>query len=198
MKTIVFSFSLIVAALALVATVTQAYFSASGSITENTVSTGTLTLAVNAGAGKPVTLSNIAPGYVDSSYRYFDAFNNGSLPAEFFFAFDYATGSADLYNALSVELRDGGYTGACDGPVIYNGLISAFSNNSKISQYNVHANSSAIDGELDNINAGWTMRVCQKISFIDSGGDQNALQGQSVTFSETVNSRQDKNPDLLP
>lgn len=200
MKKILLSLAVVVLVGSVAAGATAAYFSASGAVTGNTVATGTLLLDVNKGAGKAISLSNIQPGYADSSWRWFDAYNHGSLPAEYFMRFDVTAGDTGLYNALNIELRDGGYTGACDGPAIYNGSLSAWVANSKISQYNVHAyaSDSSRDAVLDDIRPGYTMRVCQKISFPDSLTDQNALQGKSVTFTETVNAMQDASPDLLP
>lgn len=187
-----------IAAAALAGGATYAYFSAQGSVENNQVSTGTLKLDVNEGEGKPITVSDIAPGYADNEYRWFDAFNKGTSPAEFFMAFTMDSGDQALYDALRIELRDGGYTGECDGPAIYDGLLKDFVENSKISAFNVHAATSGIDATADNIPAGYTMRVCQKIALPETGLDQNALQDTSVTFTETVNSRQDSDPDKLP
>lgn len=197
MKNIIKSLVIVVAIAAVASIATWAYFSASDSVNGNTVATGTLKLQINEGAGKPITVSNIAPGYADSTYRLFDAYNYGTLPGEMFFRFANATGSTPLWNALKIELRDGGSTGACDGQVFYDGLISAFTAQ-KVSQYNVHASTSAIDAVADNIPANYTMRICQKISLPETGTDQNALQGTSVTFDEQVSDMQDANPDLTP
>jgi len=198
MKKILLSLVMITLTSAIAIGVTRAYFSANGSVESNTVATGTLLLDINKGNGKEISLSNIAPGYTDDTYRWFDAYNKGTLPAEFFMSFFVNSGSTDLYNALNIELRDGGWVGACDGPLIYNGSLSAWVNKTKISEFNVHAATSTLDAVADNIPANYTMRVCQKISFPETGTDQNALQGQSVTFTERIDSTQDANPDLVP
>lgn len=198
MKRIILSLAMVAAAGSVLVGGVYAYFSAIGSVNNNTVATGTLLLTVNKGAGKEIALSGIAPGYTDSTYRWFDAFNNGTLPAEYFFKFEKTAGDDALYNALVIELRDGGYTGACDGPVFYTAKLSEWVDNTKISQHNVHATNSATDAVNDNIRAGWTMRVCQKISLPETGVDQNELQGKSVIFNEVVNATQDVDPDIFP
>ncbi|MDI6778296.1 MAG: hypothetical protein QMD77_03830 [Patescibacteria group bacterium] len=153
---------------------------------------------VNKGAGKPVTISNIAPGYTDTTYRWFDAYNKGTMPGELFMRFVKTAGDDNLYNSLRIELRDGGYQGNCDGNVFYTGYIKDFPSGDKISLYNVHAAVSSIDDVKDNIPANYTMRVCQKVSLPETGTNQNNLQGKSVTFDEQISDMQDAKPDSAP
>lgn len=184
----------ILAMVALVATATGAYFTADGSVTGNTFATGTLKLAVNKGANKPMVVSNWKPG--DSITGWFDAYNYGTLEAEYWFYIANVSGSSDLKNALMIELRDGGYTGAGDGPIIYSGPLTGLigtANMNKTSDNNVHAGSTAGG---DNIRAGWTQRIYQKVWLPTTAG--NNVMGKTLTFDEIVHATQDIDPDVIP
>ena len=181
------SLVIVVAMVAMVAGATNAIFTDTDSVVGNTFATGTLDIVVNEGVNKPMSVSNMMPG--DSISGWFDAFNQGSLEAEYWFYIDNVTGNAALRDALTIELKDGGYTGACDGPIIYSGSLAALigsGNQTMTSDNNVHAGST---NGGDNIRAGWTQRICQTVTLPESAG--NEVQGQTVTFDEVIYATQD-------
>jgi hypothetical protein len=166
---------------------TAAVFTDEDSVVGNTIATGTLSMTINEGVNKPISVSNWKPG--DSIEGWFDAFNNGSLDAEYWFYAQKTGGDNALGDQLMIQLRDGGFTGTCDGPVIYNGKLkdlAGFANKTKTSDNNVHAASTA---GADNIRAGWTQRICQKVWLPESA--DNSAMGKSFTFNEVVYATQD-------
>ncbi len=181
------SLVIVLAMVAMVAGATSSIFSDQDSVVGNTFSTGTLNMVVNEGVNKPMTVSSMKPG--DSISGWFDAFNQGSLEAEYWFYISNVVGDDALRDALVIELKDGGYTGACDGPSIYSGSLSALigsSNQEMTSDNNVHAGST---NGGDNIRAGWTQRICQTVTLPESTG--NEAQGKTVTFDEVMYATQD-------
>lgn len=161
---------------------TSAIFTTQDSVVGNTVATGTLQMQINEGANKPINVSNWKPG--DSISGWFDAFNKGTLNAEYWFYAQKTSGDNVLGEQLMIQLRDGGYTGACDGPIIYNGLlknVGGFANKTETSDNNVHA-ASTPGG--DDIRAGWTQRICQTVWLPDSA--DNSVMGKTFTFDEVM------------
>lgn len=181
------SLFVVLAMAAMVVGATSAIFTDTDSVVGNTFSTGTLDIVVNEGTNKPMSVSGMLPG--DSISGWFDAYNQGSLEAEYWFYIDNVTGDTALRDALQIELKDGGYTGACDGPTIYTGPLSALigsANQNMTSDNNVHAGST---NGGDNIRAGWTQRICQTVTLPSTAG--NEVQGQTVTFDEVMYATQD-------
>ncbi len=188
------SIAIISAIAALAIGATGAYLTADGRINHNSIATGTLLLQVNKGANKPINVSNWKPG--DSVTGWFDAYNYGTLEAEYWFYIGNVSGDTALKNALMIELRDGGYTGAGDGPIIYTGPLTGLigtANMTKTSDNNVHAGSTAGG---DNIRAGWTQRIYQKIWLPTTAG--NEVMGKTLGFDEFVHATQDIDPDVIP
>jgi predicted ribosomally synthesized peptide with SipW-like signal peptide len=151
----------VVAALAVSAT--GAYFSDQKKIEGNTFSAGTLTLSEAHGTLKPWDVKNFAPGY-KTDWEYVSLTNTGSLAGRLTATVVKTGGSDDLFNALYIEVRNN----APDGHLLYYGPLNAINL-----------------GPYD-INAGQTRTGWQRISLPDSG-DQNGLQGKSVTFDEVFN-----------
>ncbi len=189
--------SLVVVALAGTAVVgaTRAYFSDQGSVAGNTVATGTLELTVNESAGKPFSITNAYPGYW-SGWEYMDIYNSGSLPFEANMTLSKTGGSGALWNKLLIQLATVGWDSVCnngDGGevMIYNGLVNAFPAQSVVSDISYWhlANEDDGSGPPDNIRAGWSERVCQRVGVDVSAG--NGVQGTSVTFDEVVDAVQD-------
>lgn len=197
MKKIFFGLASILAIIATTSGVAFAIYRARAEVSANRFSAGVLRVTIHKGEGFEIHLHDLAPGYEDKDYRYFDVHNHGSIAAEFFLSFVKTHGSNALYDALQIEIRDGGRHGHCDGAQIYSGKIADFKALTKVSQYYFAATSSHIDDEKDNVLAGRTMRICQKISFPDTGEDQNELQDTSVSFTERIDATQDKKPDAI-
>ncbi len=187
--------AMIIAALgALVVNSTFALFTDQEIIAGNTVATGELALTLNHTAGKPYDIQNAYPGFQDG-WEYMDIFNSGLMPFEAYVSFEKTGGSTDLYNALKMEMEEAGGDSVCntndfgENP-IYNGFVKDFAPQTLVSHLWQHANEEDASGSpADNIRAGWTMRVCQKLSIDSEAG--NEIMGESVTFSEIVDAMQD-------
>jgi len=191
---IIASLGLVVAVAAATVGSTIAVFSDQGEVAGNTVAMGTLELTVNHSQGKPITVSNAYPGWKMGTWENLDVFNSGSLPFETHFSFKKTTGSLALYKKLTVELRSSGFDSNCDDsdPLIYNGLIKDFTPQMLISTAPYWHLANEDDGSgspADNIRAGYSMRVCQKVGVDPSA--PNSVIGQTVTFSEVVDAMQD-------
>ncbi|PKN02449.1 hypothetical protein CVU76_00180 [Candidatus Dojkabacteria bacterium HGW-Dojkabacteria-1] len=194
MKQILASAMIIAALGALVVSSTVALFSDQGVISGNTVATGTLELTLNKSAGKPFTITDGYPGY-ETGWEYMDIYNTGTMPFEAHVSFEKTAGDDDLYDALMIDMHASGGDGLCNTSdfgenLIYSGYLKDFPFQKLVSVYWHLANEDDASGSpADNIRAGWTMRVCQKLS-IDSGAG-NEIMGKSVTFSEIVDAMQD-------
>lgn len=161
---------------------TAAVFSSQDSVVGNTIATGTLKLKINEGVNKPISVSGWQPG--DSIQGWFDAFNQGTLNAEYWFYIQKTGGDDALANQLKIELRDGGYTGACDGPIIYSGnMVHLLGATNKIMTSNKNVHAASTPGG-DDIRAGWTQRLCQKVWLPDTA--DNSAMGKTLTFDEVV------------
>lgn len=201
MKKILLSLGIIAAVAAVIVGGTMAVFSDQKKIEGNTVSTGTLELTLNKSAGKPFSVSGMAPGDV-TGWEYMDIFNGpfpavpGQLPFEAEMTVNKTAGDAVLWNALEIEMKTSGWDSDCtngDGGegLIYNGLINAFPAGMTVSDiaYWHNANEDDGTGPPDNIRAGWSERVCQRVKLPSTAG--NEVQGKSVTFEEVVDAVQD-------
>jgi len=199
MKKILISLAMIVAVLSVMAGATYALFSDQGTVAGNTVATGTLELTVNKSEGKPWNVSGIQPGYV-SGWEHVDLFNaphpavSGQLPFEAYMRLEGPTsGDVALYNALEIDVYDSGWNSDCgdeDDNLIYSGPLSGLTGSSNRTQTSDDDPNSSGPGD-DNVMPGNSQRICQRIRFPDTGGDQNALQGKSVTFDEWFDAVQD-------
>lgn len=181
----------ILAVAAIAAGATSAYFSSSDVVAGNSFATGTLHVKINEGVNKPMHAVNMKPG--DEITGWFDAYNDGTLDAEYYFYINAVSGNATIRDNLMIELRDGGYTGAGDGPIIYSGKLinlNGAANMIKTSDDNVHA-ASTPGG--DNIRAGWTQRIYQRIWLPIEVG--NAAMSNQLTWNEVVYATQDMDPD---
>lgn len=195
MRRIIVSFLTIFAVVVMVAGGTTAVFSDTESIEDNTVATGTLDLTLNESEGKPFSISDAYPGYV-SGWEYMDVFNTGSLPFEAELSVAQTSGDAALWAVLTLEMETAGGDGICatddfSENTIYSGLASGFPNGitaSDIAYWHL-ANEDDASGGPDNIRAGWSERICQRVGVDSSAG--NEVQGTSVTFTETVDAVQD-------
>ncbi len=191
MLKIIKSLLTIVAVAAVATSATGAYFASSDSVDGNSFSTGTLHVKINEGVNKPMAAVGMKPG--DTITGWFDAFNDGSLDAEYYFFANSIVGNNAIKDQLMIELRDGGYTGAGDGPIIYSGKLidlGGFDHKIKISNFNVHAGSTPGG---DNIRAGWTQRIYQKVWLpIDVG---NGAMNKTVLWNENIYATQDIDPD---
>jgi len=125
-----------------------------------------------------------------------DVYNSGSLPFEAQLTVGQTSGDANLYNVVNITMKTVGWDSDCtngDGgeKVIYSGPVSAFPNGitASDSAYWHLANEDDASGGPDNIRAGWSERICQKVG-VDSSAD-NSVQGTSTTFVETVDAVQD-------
>lgn len=189
--------------LAVVAGVTTALFSDSKSIVGNSVATGTLELTLNHSAGKPWAVSGMKPGDV-TGWESMDIFNGpyspspppSQLPFEAKLSLNKTGGSDALWNYLRIELKTSGWDNDCtngDGGerTIHNGLVNTYTNGTVVSDiaYWHLANEDDSSGPPDNIRAGWSERICQRVG-VDNSAD-NSVQGSSVTFDEVVDAVQD-------
>jgi len=184
----------IVAVATIATSATGAYFTSSDLVAGNTFSTGTLHVKINEGVNKPMHAVNMKPG--DEITGWFDAYNDGTLEAEYYFYISGVTGNATIRDNLMIELRDGGYTGAGDGPIIYTGRLidlAGTANMMKVSNYNVHAGSTAGG---DNIRANRTQRIYQKLWLPSTVG--NTAMSNNLTWNEVVYATQDIDPDPAP
>lgn len=194
----VFAISLVLA-LAVGATVAQ--FSDIETIADNTFATGTLELTLNESAGKPFSVTGAYPGY-QTSWEYMDIFNGpfppvtGQLPFEAVMTVSQTGGDATLWSALEIDMKTSGWDSDCTNNdagegLIHSGLISAFPNGATVSAvaYWHLANEDDGLGGPDNIRAGYSERICQRLRLPSSAG--NDVQGQSVTFNEVVDAVQD-------
>ncbi len=175
---------------------TSAVFSDQETISGNTFATGTLELTLNHSAGKPFSVTNAYPGY-STGWEHMDIYNTGSLPFEAYMTLSQTAGDTALWNALKIELKTSGENSDCtdgDGAegTIYNGLISGFPSHklvSKLAYWHLANEDDGSGSPADNIRAGWSERVCQRLWLPSSAG--NEVQGQSVTFDEIVDAEQD-------
>jgi len=196
MKQILASAMIIAALGALVVSSTVALFSDQESVAGNTVATGTLELTVNESVGKPYNITNGYPGYT-TGWEYIDIFNSGNLPFEAHISFEKTGGNTALYNALMMEMKTSGWDSDCtngDGGEVtfYDGYVSAFTPQMLVSTLNYWhlANEDDASGSpADNIRAGYSEGVCQKLSIDSTAG--NEIMGKTVTFSEVVDAMQD-------
>lgn len=193
---IVKSLVVVMAALALAAGATGAYFSDQESIAGNTFSTGTLNLTLNHSAGKPFNVSGAYPGY-QTGWEYYDAFNGpwpavpGQLPFEAYVWLSQTGGSAALYNALEIDLVDSGWDSTCgngDDVSIYSGLLSSITGQGNRNQTSDNDPNSIGSPGNDDIAPGNSERVCQRLRLPSSA--DNSLQGLSTTFTEWVDAEQ--------
>lgn len=192
----------IVAVLAIAAGATGAVFSDQGSIPGNTFATGTLELTLHHSAGKPFSVSNAYPGYW-TNWEHMDIFNGpfppvaGQLPFEAYMTVSKTGGSTVLWDNLQVNMKTSGWNSDCtDGDggerTIYNGNINAFPVHNLVSTALYWHLANEDDGHAspaDNIRAGYSERVCQKVGLLTSA--DNTVQGKSVTFTEIVDAEQD-------
>lgn len=155
-----------------------ALFSDQKSVQGNTVAMGTLELTLNKSSGKPISVTNAYPGWKMADWEYMDIYNTGSLPFTAHLSFLKTSGSTDLYNYLTIELRIP-TTSDCDGPytAVYNGLVKDF-----VPQTHLIWHHGAT------VPAGWSMRLCQKVG-VHADAD-NSVMGESVTFDEIVDAMQ--------
>jgi predicted ribosomally synthesized peptide with SipW-like signal peptide len=196
MKKVLYSLLVIGVLGSLLTGATMAVFTDQEVLAGNTVATGTLELTLNHSAGKPVSISNSYPGY-ETGWEYLDIYNTGSLPFEALMTMTQTAGDTTLYNAVTIKLKTSGWDSDCtngDGgeKTIYNGLLSSFPSSTLVSSANFWHLANEGDGSgspSDNIRAGYTERVCQKVGISSSAG--NEIMGMSATFSETVDAVQD-------
>ena len=153
----------IVAALAVGAT--SSVFTDTESVSGNTFATGTLKIQINKEAGLPFSVSNMKPG--DTTNKYMDVINIGTLPAYYFVHLDTTMDNA-LYDALTVEMRNNDSLGA----LIYFGSLDGITGSaSKI-------NSTAF--AFNPMPAGWSQRIWVKVTLPLATGD--GVQGMSTGF----------------
>jgi predicted ribosomally synthesized peptide with SipW-like signal peptide len=196
MKNILLSSAIITALVAVAIGSTVAAFNDQGVVAGNTVAAGTLELTLNESAGKPFNITNAYPGYM-SDWELIDIYNTGTLPFEAYMSFNKTGGDLALYKKLTIELKTSGWDSDClngDGGenTIYNGLIKDFTPSTLVSSLNFWHLASEEDGSgspADNIQAGYSERVCQRVGVDPSAG--NAIMGTSVTFDEIVDAMQD-------
>lgn len=201
MKRILLSLVMVIGAVAMVAGATQALFSDQGEVAGNTIATGTLNLTLNHSAGKPFSVENAYPGFV-SDWESLDIFNGpfpavpGQLPFEANMSLSKTGGSDSLWSYIRIEMKTSGWNSDCtDGDggerTIHNGLINTFVNGTVVSDiaYWHLANEDDSSGPPDNIQPGYSETICQRVGVDNSAG--NDVQGQSVTFTETVDAVQD-------
>ena len=184
-------FALVVA----VAGGTFALFSDTAAIAGNTIATGTLDLTLNHSAGKPFSISNAYPGYI-SSWEHADVYNTGSLPFEAQLSLSKDSGDDGLWAEVNIEIKTVGWDSDCtngdDGEkTIYSGPVSSFTNGMTVSDiaYWHLANEDDGSGPPDNVRAGYSERLCQRVGVDTDAG--NEVQGKSVIFTETVDAVQD-------
>lgn len=195
MRKILLSIMTVALVSAAVVGVTRAYFSDQGSIAGNTVATGTLDLTLNHSAGKPFSVTNAYPGYW-ANWEYMDVYNSGSLPFEAQMTVSETGGPSALWNYILLEMETSGWDSTChngDGGerVIYSGFANVFPNGSVVSDtaYWHLANEDDGSGPPDNVPAGYSERICQRVGVDTSAG--NDVQGISATFDEVVDAVQD-------
>jgi len=201
MRKILLSLVMIFAAVSMVVGATKAVFSDEGEIAGNTIATGTLNLTLNHSAGKPFSIVGAYPGYV-SNWESLDIFNGpfpsvpGQLPFEANMSLTMTGGDSDLWDYIRIEMKTSGWDSDCtngDGGerTIHNGLINTFVNGTVVSDiaYWHLADEADASGPPDNIRPGYSERICQRVG-VDNSAD-NDVQGDSVTFTETVNAVQD-------
>jgi len=174
---------------------TMALFTDQGVVAGNTIATGTLDLTLNRSAGKLFSISNAYPGYM-SGWEYADIFNSGSLPFEALMSVSKTGGDDGLWSYVNIEMKTSGWNSDCtDGDggerLVYSGRASAFTNGMTVSNqaYWHLANEDDGKGGPDNVRAGYSERICQRVG-VDSTAD-NVVQGKSVTFQEVVDAVQD-------
>lgn len=186
----------ILAMAGLMTAATGAVFSDQKSITGNTFATGTLKLTLNKSAGKPWNVSNAYPGYW-TGWEYMDIYNTGTLPFEAYMTATKTGGDDVLWDELRIRLKTSGWNSDCNDNdpgegTIYQGKINNFPSHKLVSTLNYWHLANEDDGSgtpPDNIRAGWSERVCQRVGLNNSVG--NEVQGKSVTFTETVDAEQD-------
>jgi predicted ribosomally synthesized peptide with SipW-like signal peptide len=196
MKQILASAVIIATLGALVVNSTVALFNDQKVIAGNTVATGTVGLTLNSSEGKPYSVTDGFPGF-ETDWEYMDIFNTGDMPFEAYVSFEQTGGDVVLYDALMMEMVSAGGDGVCNTAdfgefPIYNGLLKDFPAQSLVSSENFWhlANEDDASGSpADNIRAGFTMRVCQKLSIDEEAG--NEIMGKTVEFSEIVDAMQD-------
>jgi len=195
MKKILLSLVMIILAGSVVVGATSAVFSDQGSVAGNTIATGTLDLSLNKSAGKPFSIASAYPGYW-SGWEHMDVYNSGSLPFEAEMTLNMTGGSGALWNEVMIEMETSGWDSICnngDGgeAMIYSGYANAFPAGMTVSDiaYWHLANEDDGSGPPDNIRAGWSERVCQRVGI--NAGAGNAVQNTSVTFDEVVDAVQD-------
>lgn len=178
-KRILISLSVIAVAAVVALGATYAYFSSTASVTGNTFSTGTLQIRVNGQSSiTGFTFSNAAPG--DCKEGNFDVNNYGppwfagpsTLTAKelVLSAKKVSATDNDLWKALTVKIE------RCAGPceIAYNGKLKDLNEkNILMSWYS----GGLAPGNSETIK----YKVC-----LPKDGDQNNLQGDSVTFDFVV------------
>lgn len=195
MKRIALSLAMIALVGSVVIGATSALFSDQGSVSGNTVATGTLDLTLNKSAGKPFSISNAYPGY-QSGWEHMDIYNTGSLPFEANMTLNKTGGNDALWNYVRLELRTSGWDSDCTNgdageKTIWNSLAKNFPAGTVVSDiaYWHLADENDGSGPPDNIRPGYSERVCQRVG-VDNSAD-NSVQGMSVTFDEVVDAVQD-------
>ena len=196
MRKIILSLVTIIVALVTVVGVTYGVFSDQKTIPGNTFATGTLKLTLNKSAGKPFSVSNAYPGYW-TGWQHMDIYNTGTLPFEAYMTLSKTGGDDVLWNALQITMKTSGWDSDCTNgdageKTIYNGNANALPASYLVSSLNYWHLANEDDGSgspADNIRAGWSERVCQKVGLLDSA--DNSVQGKSVTFTEIVDALQD-------
>lgn len=185
MKRIAMSFATIAAVFALAVSATSAYFTSTATVTGNTFSTGVLELRVN---GQPSVVggsfSAMAPNQVGTSGEFH--INNYGAP---YFAgpsnltakkvtlnVTNANGDSGLWNNLWIKVYiNRGWTPA---PVAFNGYLRDLANVDLLSPF-----------PLSGLPAGESMVLTYEVWLPDSGSDQNALMGKTVSWDFAVEGR---------
>lgn len=196
MKKILASLLVIGVVGSLLTSATFAVFTDQEVLAGNTVATGDFELTLNHSAGKPFSISDAYPGYV-SDWEYIDIYNSGETPFEARLSFDQTSGDTALYDELTIELKTSGFDADCTNGdagegTIYSGLLSAYPASTVVSSltyWHLANEDDASGSPADNIRAGWTERVCQRVG-VDATAD-TTIMGMSTTFDEIVDAMQD-------
>ncbi|MFA7244125.1 MAG: TasA family protein [Patescibacteria group bacterium] len=166
MLRIVKSLSVIAIVAALAIGATSAVFTSQASVNGNSFATGTLKIQINKEAGLPFSVSNMKPG--DTTNKYMDVMNIGTLPAYYFVHVDTTMDNA-LYDALTVEMRNNDSSGA----LIYSGSLDGITGSAN------RINSSAF--AFNPMPAGWSQRIWVKVTLPLATGD--SVQGLATGFN---------------
>lgn len=187
---------MIVATVGLVAGATAAYFSSQATVQNNSFATGKLEIRVNGQSVKTgVSLTNAAPG--DSKSGSFDVQNYGApwfggpstlTAKEIAINIANMTGDTPLKDNVTLALyANAGWSG-CSNPgvvfvpgkgcTIYSGLLNGMTEQDVLhfTQWGAHAS----------LPAGNSITINYDFGLPNTGGDQNAMQGQTTAFDLVV------------